>query len=106
MIKNKTKKLWNEELVAYCYWYLGVLGMTIVDPILIVIAMSYATPSTLATFAGLTLVWIILFLESFTSEKPQKKQIIAAGFIVSGQIIVSIFGDHTNDDGIVTLQDM
>ena len=105
MIKNKTKKLWNEELVAHCYWYLGVLGMTVVDPILIVIAMSYATPSTLAPFAGLTLVWIILFLESFTSEKPQKKQIIAAGLIILGQIIVSIFGDHTNDDAI-TLQDM
>ena len=105
VVNNETKRIWKKELVARCYWYLGVLGMTIVDPILIVISMYYTTPSTLAPLSGLSLVWIILFSESLTSEKPQKKQIIAAGLIILGQIIVSIFGDHTNDDAI-TLQDM
>ena len=104
-IKDGNKKGWNVELVARCLRYSGMLGMSVLNPLFCVLAMNYASPSILAPFSGLTLVWIILFSESLISERPQKKQIIAAALIISGQIIVGAFGDHTNDDGI-TLQDV
>lgn len=105
MIKDENKKVLSVELVARALRYSGMLGMSVLNPLFCVLAMNYASPSILAPFSGLTLVWIILFSESLISEKPQKKQIIAAALIITGQIIVGAFGDHTNDDGI-TLQDV
>jgi hypothetical protein len=85
--------------------YSGMFGMTFLNPLFCVLAMNYASPSILAPFSGLTLVWIILFSEQIISERPEKKQIIAAALIIVGQIVVGVFGDHTNDDDI-TLEDV
>lgn len=94
-----TSSYYNNAM-ALCLRYSGMFGMTILNPFFCVLAMNYASPSILAPFSGLTLVWIILFSEYVISERPQTKQIIAAGLIITGQIIVGIFGDHTNDDGV------
>ena len=83
----------------------GMIGMTFLNPLFCVLAMNYASPSILAPFSGLTLVWIVLFSDSIIDEKPSKKQIIAACMIVLGEVIVAIFGDHTNDEG-ATIDDM
>jgi drug/metabolite transporter (DMT)-like permease len=60
--------------------------------------MQYASPSILAPFSGLTLVWIILFSEMLIGEKPLPKQMAAAALIILGEVVVAFFGDHTNDD--------
>ena len=39
----------------------GMFGMSVLNPICCVLAMNYASPSILAPFSGLTLVWVILF---------------------------------------------
>jgi multidrug transporter EmrE-like cation transporter len=78
----------------------GMIGMTFLNPLFCVLAMNYASPSILAPFSGLTLVWIVLFSETMIGEKPQRKQIMAAGLIILGEVIVAIFGDHTNDEGV------
>lgn len=81
--------------------YCGMLGMTVFNPICCVLAMQYASPSILAPFSGLTLVWIVLFSEFSIGERPQQRQIVAAGYIVAGEVIVAVFGDHTNETGAV-----
>lgn len=67
--------------------------------------MNYASPSILAPFSGLTLVWIVLFSESMIGEKPSRYQVLAAYLIIFGEVLVAIFGDHTNDEGM-TVQDV
>lgn len=95
----------SKNATALCLRYSGMFGMTFVNPAFCVLAMNYASPSILAPFSGLTLVWIILCSEYFISERPQARQVIAACLIITGQVIVGIFGDHTNDDGI-TLEEV
>ena len=85
--------------------YSGMFGMTFLNPACCVVAMNYASPSILAPFSGLTLVWVVLFSQPTLGEKPTSSQLIASSLIIMGQMIVAIFGDHTNDDG-VTIDDV
>ena len=78
----------------------GMIGMTALNPLCSVLAMNYASPSILAPFSGLTLVWIVLFSEALVGEKPTVRQVIAAALIVLGEVVIAFFGDHTNDEGI------
>ena len=78
----------------------GMIGMTTLNPLCSVLAMNYASPSILAPFAGLTLVWIVLFSEALVGEQPTARQVVAAALIVIGEVVIAIFGDHTNDEGI------
>ena len=73
--------------------------MSILNPICSVFAMNYASPSILAPFSGLTLVWVILFSGITVGERPSKTEIFSAILIMCGEIIVAIFGDHTTDNG-------
>jgi drug/metabolite transporter (DMT)-like permease len=82
---------------ALFFRFLGMIGMTVLNPLCGVLAMSYASPSITAPFSGLTLVWIVIFSEAVVGEKPSKSQIFAAGLILLGEVITALFGDHTND---------
>eukprot|EP00592_Proboscia_alata_P014675 CAMPEP_0194400766 /NCGR_PEP_ID=MMETSP0174-20130528/127418_1 /TAXON_ID=216777 /ORGANISM="Proboscia alata, Strain PI-D3" /LENGTH=490 /DNA_ID=CAMNT_0039197361 /DNA_START=8 /DNA_END=1477 /DNA_ORIENTATION=- len=84
----------------------GMVGMTFLNPLCCVLAMQYASPSILAPFSGLTLVWIVLFSEFILGEKPTSVQIRAASWIIAGEVIVAVFGDHTNDDSVGSLDDI
>ena len=77
----------------------GMVGMTVLNPLCCVLAMNYASPSILAPFSGLTLVWIALFSESLIGERPTLVQVMAAALIILGETVVAVFGDHTNDNG-------
>ena len=83
----------------------GMVGMTFLNPFCGVLAMNYASPSITAPFSGLTLVWIVMCSNTFIGEQPSDRQIVAASLIVLGEVVVAIFGDHTNDEGI-TLEDL
>ena len=79
-----------------------MIGMTFINPLFCVLAMKYANPSILAPFSGLTLVWIICFSGMILNEFPNKRQKVACALIVTGEVIVALFGDHVNgvDGGI------
>jgi hypothetical protein len=77
--------------------YSGMIGMSVLNPICCVLAMKYASPSILAPFSGLTMVWVILFSKLVVGEEPSKLQKVASCLIVAGEVIVACFGDHTND---------
>jgi drug/metabolite transporter (DMT)-like permease len=91
--------------LAKCLRFTGMIGMTVFNPLCCVLAMNYASPSILAPFSGLTLVWIVLFSHTVIGERPTKMQVVAASLIVLGEVVVAIFGDHTNDEG-VTVHDV
>jgi hypothetical protein len=97
----------NDTSRWYPYFlrYMGMFGLSVLNPICCVLAMKYASPSILAPFSGLTLVWVILLSNSALGEKPSYPQVVAACLIITGEVIVAVFGDHTNDDGI-TLEDV
>jgi drug/metabolite transporter (DMT)-like permease len=82
----------------------GMIAMIFINPLFCILAMQYASPSILAPFSGLTLVWIILFSEISIGEKPLPKQIAAAVLIITGEVLVAVWGDHTNDDGVTIQQ--
>lgn len=93
--KNRSFQL-NPRVLRYA----GMFGMTVLNPLFSVIAMNYAAPSILAPFSGLALVWVILFSGMYLGETPSKPQIIATLLVVIGEVVVAIFGDHTNDSGV------
>ena len=70
--------------------------MTTLNPYCCVISLKYASPSILAPFSGLTLVFIIVLSECTIGETPTSNQVVAATLIVLGQILIALFGDHTN----------
>jgi hypothetical protein len=47
--------------------------------------MALASPSLLAPFSGLTLVWVILFSKQMTGDLPNQTQILAAVMIIIGE---------------------
>jgi uncharacterized membrane protein len=83
----------------------GMFGMTFLNPLCGVLAMNFASPSIVAPFSGLTLVWIVLFSDILIGEAPSCTQLVAASLIVIGEVVVAIYGDHTNDEE-VTLVDV
>lgn len=91
----------RRDTVWMIAWFLrgsGMIGMTFLNPACSVMAMNYASPSILAPFSGLTLVWIVLLSQPLIREKPTVRQIIAASLIILGEVLVAIFGDHTNEE--------
>lgn len=85
--------------------YGGMVGMSLLNPICCVLAMNYASPSILAPFSGLTMVWVILLSPAVNGEQPSRAQIIASVLIIAGEVTVAVFGDHTNDVDI-SVQDV
>eukprot|EP00980_Cylindrotheca_fusiformis_P024965 scaffold12809_cov84-Cylindrotheca_fusiformis.AAC.1 len=84
----------------YALRYSGMFGMTILNPVCSVFAMNYASPSILAPLGGLTLVWVILFSGMTVGETPTSSEMLAALLIMVGEVIVAVFGDHTNANGM------
>jgi hypothetical protein len=70
------------HILATALRTMGMIGMTFINPLFCILAMQYASPSILAPFSGLTLVWIILFSEMLIGEKPLPKQMAAAALII------------------------
>jgi hypothetical protein len=85
--------------------YSGMLGMSVLNPICCVLAMNYASPSILAPFSGLTLCWVIMGSPCVNKEQPSLQQMLACALIIVGEVVVALFGDHTNDEG-VTIDDV
>eukprot|EP00518_Triparma_eleuthera_P023182 CAMPEP_0197570600 /NCGR_PEP_ID=MMETSP1320-20131121/40985_1 /TAXON_ID=91990 /ORGANISM="Bolidomonas sp., Strain RCC2347" /LENGTH=156 /DNA_ID=CAMNT_0043133041 /DNA_START=86 /DNA_END=553 /DNA_ORIENTATION=+ len=77
---------------------IGMFGMAIVNPACGVGAMAFANPSLLAPFSGLTLVWVVLFSKRTTGEEPTRTQVVAACTIILGEIVVTLCGDHEDDE--------
>jgi hypothetical protein len=87
----------QRHCIALFLRYSGMIGMSILNPICCVLAMKYASPSILAPFSGLTLVWVILFSGIAVGETPSASQRTASFLIIVGEVIVAAFGDHKND---------
>lgn len=92
------------KVVAYSLRLVGMIGMTFLNPLCCVIAMNYASPSILAPFSGLTLVWIVLFSKALIGEIPRRPQVVAAGLVIIGEVFVAVFGDHKNDEDVTLEQ--
>lgn len=84
--------------VAWIIYLSGMIGMSFLNPLCCVLAMKYANPSILAPFSGLTLVWVVLFSGNVLGEYPGRSQKVACGLIVMGEVLVAMFGDHTNGE--------
>jgi hypothetical protein len=89
---------------AYALRFSGMMGMTVFNPLCGVLAMNYASPSILAPFSGLTLVWIIVLSDALIHERATNRQIAASALIIAGEIVISVFGDHTNDANVTVQQ--
>jgi len=87
----------RRRCIALLLRYSGMVGMSVINPIFCVLAMKYASPSILAPFSGLTLVWVILFSGLVVGETPSMAQRTASFLIIIGEVIVAVFGDHRNE---------
>ena len=43
-------------------------------------------------------MWIVLLSQPLIHETPTSRQILAASLIILGEVLVAIFGDHTNEE--------
>ena len=84
--------------LSWALYLSGMIGMSFLNPLCCVLAMKYANPSILAPFSGLTLVWVVLFAGVAVGERASIGQRVACAFIVVGEVMVAIFGDHTNGE--------
>ena len=84
--------------VSWALYISGMIGMTFLNPLCCVLAMRFANPSILAPFSGLTLVWVVLFSGRAVGEYPGMSQRLACSLIVLGEVLVAMFGDHTNEN--------
>jgi len=88
---------WLNKLFAFSLRMIGFFGMSVLGPVCNVYALQFASPSILSPIGGgLTLVWVVLFSECTIGEKPRPIQVAAVAFIVIGEIIIAITGDHSN----------
>lgn len=98
---NKHKYNYKQISPTQISWTLyisGMIGMTFLNPLCCVLAMKYANPSILAPFSGLTLVWVVLFSGRIVGETPGVSQKVACALIILGEVLVAMFGDHTNGE--------
>ena len=84
--------------ISWTLYIFGMIGMTFLNPLCCVLAMKYANPSILAPFSGLTLVWVVLFSGRVVGETPGVSQKVACALIILGEVLVAMFGDHTNGE--------
>lgn len=89
-------KISKARAVSWFLYLCGMIGMSFLNPLCCVIAMQYANPSILAPFSGLSLVWVILLSGMVVGEHPTRSQKVACVLIVVGEVLVGLFGDHTN----------
>jgi len=99
-ISTMNTKLLSQKQISWLLYLFGMIGMSFLNPVCGVLAMKYASPSILAPFSGLTLVWVVLFSGIVVNEHPGKSQKIACTLIVLGEVLVAMFGDHTNGEDI------
>jgi drug/metabolite transporter (DMT)-like permease len=88
------------KAVSWFLYLFGMVGMSFLNPLCCVLAMQYANPSILAPFAGLTLVWVIMLSGVVLGEHPRRTQKVACALIVSGEVLVALFGDHKNSSNM------
>mmetsp|Transcript_20674 Transcript_20674/g.43441 ORF Transcript_20674/g.43441 Transcript_20674/m.43441 type:complete len:463 (+) Transcript_20674:372-1760(+) len=86
------------QIRIWLLYICGMIGMSFLNPLFCVLAMKYANPSILAPFSGLTLVWVILFSRMVVGEHPELSQKVACACIIAGEVMVALFGDHTNNE--------
>ena len=98
LITANSQSILSPNQTSWLLYLSGMIGMSFLNPLCCVLAMKYANPSILAPFSGLTLVWVILFSGVVVNEFPGRSQKRACALIVLGEILVALFGDHTNEE--------
>ena len=107
-VRRTTSLTWGSSSASSRKWWAwglrtcGMVGMTVLNPLCGILAMNYASPSILAPFSGLTLVWIVVLAGPLLNEPPSVTQIRAASMILLGEVVVAVYGDHTTDHGLTT----
>ena len=86
----------SAKAVSWFLYLFGMVGVSFLGPLCNLLAIQYANPSILAPFSGLSLVFVIMFSGLITGEHPQRTQKVACALIVTGEVIVALFGDHSN----------
>ena len=86
---------------------IGILGISVLNPILNITALHYASPSILSPLGGLSLVFMVLLSEPMIGESASSSsmQLGGAALIVAGECVLALFGDHTNDL-VLTMSDI
>ena len=76
--------------------YAAFLFISLVNPVLDIAALAFASPSILAPFSGVSLAWVVLLSPYMVHETPQSQQIMGALLIMVGEVVVALFGDHSS----------
>jgi len=103
---NSSSSKDNPRVGALTLRWGGILGISALQPLTSIVAMAHASPALLAPFAGLTLVFIILFSKKTTGEPPRRSQIVGSGLIGVGLVLTVAFGNHTNNENIASIDQL
>ncbi|KAK8824734.1 hypothetical protein WA577_001758, partial [Blastocystis sp. JDR] len=70
--------------------------VVVVNPALSVLSYSFAAQSLLAPFAGLSIVWSLLFSTYLLPELPDKSKYRSTVLITLGCLLISLSASHSN----------
>jgi len=96
----------DEYRVALALRWCGLLALSVVGPVLDLLALSHANPSLLAPFAGLSLAWVVLFSQWITGERVEAHQVRASALVGVGLLLTTACGDHVNPNEHATVDDL
>lgn len=84
----------------------GVFGVSVLQPVFGLSAISFAPPSLLVPFAGLSLVTVVILDGPVSGEWPSAGRVGASAAVVAGGLIVALYGDrHGREDVDEILRD-
>ncbi|KAK9171859.1 Magnesium transporter NIPA family protein [Cryptosporidium meleagridis] len=73
-------------------WILGVLFSCILNAILIVTSLNFASAMIVTPFSGLHIFWSIIFSKYILNEKIKSRHYKGTGLVISGLLFIVLFG--------------
>ncbi|CUV06464.1 unnamed protein product [Cryptosporidium hominis] len=73
-------------------WILGVLFSCILNAILIIVSLNFASAMIVTPFSGLHIFWSIIFSKYILNEEIKSRHYKGTGLVISGLLFIILFG--------------
>ena len=80
------------------FYLVGIVFVSIIDPIFDLSAYTFAAQSIIAPCAGMVIVWNVILAPIFLKEKLTRGRVVATSVVAVGTVCTGIFGSHEEID--------
>ncbi|OII72931.1 uncharacterized protein cubi_02162 [Cryptosporidium ubiquitum] len=82
----------KRPIVLRPIWLLGVFFSCILNAILIIISLNFASAMIVTPFSGLHIFWSIIFSKYMLNEEIKSRHYKGTGLVIAGLLIIILFG--------------